>query len=332
MADDRRMAPGELRKLLGYDTELNRKPMSVTGPAQEALRDAELRLYCDKLLAGLGIPRHMVDDGPLPAGLDAAVQRLAAQSVLDSFTVTPTPSADPKARALYERWKRVWSEVEATREATRPHSESIMKNTEGEAAMSESDVTTTGRNMTLEEELAAHEARIEELKAEINKKKGVLGHPTAVMLQGGVVQGTKLLAATEAVDLVEALARKVALKFFIPEGHEGLLDTPQGKAFLDLSMPIALHLAASHRLFGPGSEFVAATGEYAFVGNWFKHGKGMTTKMREVMSEFAGELTQLKELGRELMGLGQSDNLLSDVADFATKSEELSKVKAEARG
>lgn len=186
----------------------------------------------------------------------------------------------------------------------------------------------------LQAELEALEERKAALQAKLNEKKGLMGHPTAQMVSHGVIDGSKMLLATEAMDAVQALARKIALKFFIPEGHEAILDTPQGQMFVDMAMPIAIHLAASQGLFGPGSEFAATTAGYAFTGNWFKHGKGVTAKVKEVMGEFAGELNQLKELGKELMGLGQGNDLLSEVTDFAEKAEELAreKEKVEASG
>lgn len=181
---------------------------------------------------------------------------------------------------------------------------------------------------TLEEQLAALDAQRKEITDKINEKKGLFGHPTAVMAVGGAALASKMVAATEAVALVEKLARKIATKFFIPEGHEDILDTPQGTIFIDLSMPLALHLAATHELFGPGSEFVAATGEYAFAGNWFKHGKAMTEKGKEIMAEFAGELDELKEMGKVMMGIGNDTPAIEDSPpDFEELTRELEELR-----
>ena len=200
--------------------------------------------------------------------------------------------------------------------------------TQKEKTMSESNA------MSLEEQLAAHEEEVARLKAELNKQKGMLGHPTIIMGQEAFILAGKMRLSKEALELVETVARKVALKFFVPEGHEEILDTPQGRIFIDLAMPTALHLAASYEWFGEGSEYVAAVGQHALAANMYDHMGELTSKAKEVMGEVMGELNQMKELGKELLGFGQSGNLLAEVTDFGAMAEELTKEKskAEAKG
>jgi hypothetical protein len=270
--------------------------------------------------------RHL----PLISELEDRLARtLSGEVEVPLSDLVKMQSRDPKENLFSKLRAR---ETEASQEALRSLGipKSALYPTKAAEAATLKEKTMSESTEELQAELEALEERKAALQAKLNEKKGLMGHPTAQMVSHGVIDGSKMLLATEAMDAVQALARKIALKFFIPEGHEAILDTDQGQMFVDMAMPIAIHLAASQGLFGPGSEFAATTAGYAFTGNWFKHGKNVTSKVKEVMGEFAGELNQLKELGKELMGLGQSENLLSEVMDFTEKAEELSQVKEKA--
>ena len=182
----------------------------------------------------------------------------------------------------------------------------------------------------LEQALAELQKKQAEIQEEIWKRQGFWGHPTTRMVVGGAEKGTKMVLSVEAMAAVEALARKIAAKYLVPEGHEGILDTPQGQVFIDMAMPTALHAAASAGAFGEStSPFVAATCDYAFQGNFFKHGHMLMGKAKSIMKEFAGEMGEIVAIGKQIMGVGQEGQgfagMLGDTPDFSTLEAEAMK-------